>query len=247
MDKYGVRVFGLGALALGVVGLVWGDFALQWQPVPDNVPSRQLLAYASAGLLVLAGLSLVLKRWAAVGAWVLAISYAAWVVLLHAPRVFAKPLDVSIWLGFAEILALTAGGLVAVGQVASLGARTARFAEGGRLAFGACLLVFGLSHFVYAKFTAGMVPAWIPPSQTFWAYATGAFHIAAGLALLSGVQARLAAWCVTAMFGGFVLLLHAPRVFADPTNRVEWTMLAVALSLTGAAWTLADVGGVKRR
>jgi uncharacterized membrane protein len=247
MDKYGVRVFGLGALALGVVGFVWGDFALQWQPVPDNVPSRQLIAYASAGLLVLAGLSLVLKRWAAVGAWALTISYAVWVVLLHGPRVFAKPLDVSIWLGFAEIFALTAGGLVAVTQVASLGARAGRFAEAGRLIFGACLLVFGLSHFVYAKFTAGMVPAWIPPSQTFWAYATGAFHIAAGLALLSGVQARLAAWCVTAMFGGFVLLLHAPRVFADPTNRVEWTMLAVAISLTGAAWTLADAGGGRRR
>lgn len=247
MGKYGVRVFGLGALALGVIGLIWGDFALQWQPVPDGLPSRQIVAYVSAGVLVLAGASLILRKGAAVGAWALTLSYVVWVLALHAPRVFAKPLDVSIWLGFAEILTLAAGGLVAVTQIAGLGARTVRLVEVARLAFGAALLVFGLSHFVYAKFTADMVPAWIPPSQTFWAYATGAFHIAAGLAFLSGVQARIAAWCLTAMLGGFVLLLHAPRVFADPTSRLEWTMLAIALSLTGAAWTMADAGGGRRR
>ena len=38
-----------------------------------------------------------------------------------------------------------------------------------------------------------MVPAWIPPNQMFWAWATGAGHLAAGLALVSGIQARLAA------------------------------------------------------
>lgn len=247
MGKYGVRVFGLGALALGIVGMIWGDFALQWQPVPDGVPYRKVLAYVSAGVLAVAGASLILRKAAGVGAWALALSYLVWVVALHAPRVAAKPLDVSIWLGLAESLALLCGALVAVTQTASLGSQAGRVTEGARLAFGAALLVFGLSHFVYARFTAGMVPAWIPPSQTFWAYATGAFHIAAGLAFLSGVQARVAAWCLTAMFAGFVLLLHAPRVFADPTNRTEWTMLAIALSLTGAAWTLADMGGGGKR
>jgi hypothetical protein len=31
-------------------------------------------------------------------------------------------------------------------------------------------------------------------------------------------------------------LLHVPRVIGDPGLRVEWIMLAVASSLTGAAW-----------
>lgn len=247
MGKVGFRVFGLGALALGIIGLVWGDFALQWQPVPTDIPYRTLLAYVSAAVLAAAGAALILRRAAGVGAWALTLSYVVWVVALHAPRVLAKPLDVSIWLGLAESLALFCGGLVALTQTASLGAQTARAQEASRLGFGAALLVFGLSHFVYAKFTASMIPPWIPPSQIFWAHATGAFHIAAGLAFLSGVQARIAAWALTAMFGGFVLLLHAPRVFADPTNRAEWTMLAIALSLTGAAWTLADMGGGGKR
>lgn len=243
MEKLGVRIFGLGALALGIIGLVFAGFALQWQPVPDGVPYRTVLAYVSAGVLAAAGVSLILKKAAGVGAWALTISYLIWVVALHGPRVAAHPLDVSIWLGFAEILALACGGLIAVTQTASLGAQTARAQEAARLGFGAALLVFGLSHFVYAKFTASMVPTWIPPGQRFWAYATGACHILAGLAFLSGVQARPAAWLLTAMFGGFVLLLHIPRVFHAPTDRLEWTMLAIALSLTGAAWTLAEMSG----
>ena len=58
----------------------------------------------------------------------------------------------------------------------------------------------------------------------------------AGLALLSGVQARLAATLTTFMMACFVVLLHLPRVIANPELRVEWIMLAVSSSLTGAAW-----------
>ena len=40
--------YALGALLLGVLGLTSGDFAFQWQPVPDTVPLRPELAYLSA-------------------------------------------------------------------------------------------------------------------------------------------------------------------------------------------------------
>jgi enoyl-CoA hydratase/carnithine racemase len=43
---------------------------------------------------------------------------------------------------------------------------------------------------------------------------------------------------ITGMMGGFVLLLHIPRVIAAPDSRMEWTMTAVALTLTGAAFAL---------
>ena len=53
---------------------------------------------------------------------------------------------------------------------------------------------------------------------------------------ISGLLARLAATLLAAMYATFVLILHAPRVAATPTARIEWTMLFIALSLTGAAW-----------
>lgn len=238
---FGTRVYGLGAVALGLVGLAWGDFALQWQPVPDGVPGRLLLAYATGAALMLAGAALNSPRAAAFGAAALTFLYAAGVVLLHGPRVAAHPLVLAGWSGAAEQLVLVAGGLIAYaswGKVdAALAARLSHFA---RLGFGACLLVFGSAHFLYLDFTAAMVPKWIPPGQMFWACATGAAHIAAGLAILSGEQNRLAAILVTAMFAGFSILLHIPNLIADPASHVNWVINAINLALTGAAWVVAD-------
>jgi len=48
LSNLGSRVYGLGAVALGLVGLVWGDFAAVWQPVQAGVPHREVLAYVAA-------------------------------------------------------------------------------------------------------------------------------------------------------------------------------------------------------
>jgi hypothetical protein len=37
----------------------------------------------------------------------------------------------------------------------------------------------------------------------------------------------------------FVLLIHVPGVTAEPTSRLQWTMLFVAAALTGAGWAVA--------
>jgi uncharacterized membrane protein YphA (DoxX/SURF4 family) len=226
-------VYGMGAILLGVIGLIVGDFALQWQPVPDTIPGRSILAYITAVALLVAGVATVTPPVSTRGAGALGVLYAAWVVLLMLPRVIAQPLQVVRWNGFSEILALTAGGIVAYAVVKP------GLLRPGRLAFGFAPLVFGLAHFTYADFTASMIPTWIP-GPLFWAYATGCFHIAAGLSVLSGVLARLGATLLATMFAGFVLLLHVPRVVNAPESRLEWTMLGVALSLTGAAIIVAS-------
>jgi len=217
--------YAVGAIGLGVVTLVYRDFLMQWQPVPRTVPMREALAMVS-GLLLIAGGGAVLWPDRRSPRWLLGALYALWVVGLHVPAVAAKP-DVGTLLGLAEILSLAAAGLLLAGV---------RHSAWPIRLYGLCPIVFGISHFVYAGFTATMVPAWIPPNGLFWAYFTGAAHLAAGLALVSGFQARLAATCLAAMCGLFVLLLHAPRVVADPSSRVEWTMFFVALSIAGGAW-----------
>ena len=50
MTDLGRRVFGLAAIALGLVGLAWGDFAAVWQPVPKETPAYLGLAYAASKL-----------------------------------------------------------------------------------------------------------------------------------------------------------------------------------------------------
>src|SRR5258707_9573887 len=49
-----LTLFAVGMIGLGVLALVYGDFAMVWQPVAPWVPGRTVLAYAS-GVIMLAG------------------------------------------------------------------------------------------------------------------------------------------------------------------------------------------------
>ena len=239
--QYGTRTYGLGAIALGLVGLAFADFALQWQPVPKGIPAHTVLAYLSGAILLLSGAALFTRRWAALGALTLAVFFGFWVIALHGPIAAAKPAFFAVWQGVAEILGLSMAGLIAWAMTGPLTApRAERVIRLGRIVFALCLLVFGVSHFVYAKFTAALTPAYLPPGPLFWTYATGCAHIAAGLALLSGIQARLASRLLTVMFALFAMLVHAPLVLADPSKHLNWLGLTITLALTGAAWVVAD-------
>jgi uncharacterized membrane protein len=231
--------YGFGVLLLGIVGAVVGDFALQWQPVPAGVPMRTALAYVSAALLILGGVGLFVRSISSGAALFLGSYFAAWAAVLHLPRVLPHLSEIGAWNGLAEIAAAACGGLSAWVLSSDPESHPVARAVVPRI-FGACLLVFGSAHFAYAEFTASMVPAWIPGSL-FWALATGTGHLAAGLSLVTGVLSRLAATLLTSMFASFVLLLHVPRVIANPGVHVEWVMLAISTTLMGAAWLVRSL------
>lgn len=233
-------IYGLGALALGLLSLVSGDFAFQWQPVPKDIAFHAALAYLSAALLIVGGLSAIWRRTSVAASLGLGLMFAVWVVALHLPKALQAPGEVASWNAVAEAFCLSLGGLIGWAMEHRPGLTVWL-----RRAFGLGPVVFGLAHFTYAEFTASMVPAWLPPGQLVWAYVTGAGQLSAGLSLISGALARLAATLLAAMYAIFVLVLHAPRVAAAPDNRFEWTMLSVALTLTGAAWIVRGSIAVK--
>jgi uncharacterized membrane protein YphA (DoxX/SURF4 family) len=239
--RVSVRIFGLAAVALGLLGLVWGDFAAVWQPVPKDLPGRTALAYAVAIAFLMAGLAMQWRRSAGLGALALTALYSLGVILLHVPQVIAHPSVFVNWSGVAEQLALVAGGLVAYACCAQLEAASpTRLSQIGRLIFGVCLIVFALAHLFYLAPTAELVPKWLPPGQTFWAYATAAGHFAAGIAILSGFLARTAAMLLTAMFVVFGILVHAPTIFIDPHTHFNWAANAINFALIGSAWVIAS-------
>ena len=239
--RVSVRIYGLGAVALGLLGLVWGDFAVVWQPVPDAIPGTSTLGYIAGIPFLLAGLAMQWRRIAGPAALSLTVFYGLGVVFLDVPRVITHASVFISWYGVAEPSALLAGALVAYALSAKLEPVTAqRLAKIGRLIFGACLIVFGLAHLFYLAYTAKMVPAWLPPGQVFWAYATAAGHIAAGIALLSGICARMGAILLTVMFVVFGILVHAPTIFAHPHTHFYWAENAINLALIGSAWVIAS-------
>lgn len=234
--NYNVLPYALGAILLGAVGIFFHDFAMQWQPVPKGIGARLLLAYLSGALLIAGGAMLLIKRWTRAGAVLLAGFYGLWVVALHIPAALASWKHIGAWNGPAELTFVTMGGVALFATGAGQLRPTLNLVA--RVLAGVSALVFGLAHFNYIDFTASFVPKWIPPNGVFWAWATGAGHFAAGLALVSGIKARLAATLLAGMMGSFVVLLHIPRVIAAPDQHVEWIMVSIATALTGAAWLI---------
>jgi uncharacterized membrane protein YphA (DoxX/SURF4 family) len=238
---YGWRVYGLGIIALAVVSFALRDF-LPGQPVPKTFPDRAVLAFAVAVFLLVAGAAIEWRRTTAWAAGALTVYYGLIVVVLMDGRLMLRHArEFLAYSNTAEQLAIAAGALIVFAASARIdSALEARLARLGQLAFGVCAVLFGGAHFFYMDMTVPLVPSWLPPSQVFWAYATGVAHIAAGVAILTGVQARLAAILLTIMYAAFTPLVHLPLFLADPSNHRNWAENATNLILTGAAWVVAD-------
>src|SRR5207245_1858360 len=115
-----------------------------------------------------------------------------------------------------------------------------RVMVGCRIVFGLCAISFGLTHFEAMKQTAEMVPGWIPGSGNLWAVITGVADVLAGVALVAGIGATLAARMLTLMFGSFGVLIWIPILAGSPTEHQPWAGNGVNLSLIAAAWVIAD-------
>lgn len=238
-------VFALALIALGILTFVFGDFALQWQPVPDWMPARALLAYVSGAVLLATGGGVLFVRSERLASRVL-IGYLLLWFLLKVPPLMTAPLFEANWLGAGELAVLVAAGLVLLAPSESSGnVGAGRWTTLVRFVFGFALIPIGLSHFFYLQPTIGFVPKWLP-SPVFWAYLAGAGHIAAGLGVLLGVVPRLAATLEGAMIGLFTVLVWLPGVLAAPTNRLQWTAMLMSWIIGAAAWVVAGGLSTKR-
>ncbi|HSP97638.1 MAG TPA: hypothetical protein VL049_10390 [Candidatus Dormibacteraeota bacterium] len=238
---FGWRVYGLGVMALAAVGLALGDF-LPGQAVHKAFPDRTALAYAAAAFMLVAGAAVEWRRTTAWAAAALTAYFGLIVVVVMDARVVVA--HYALYLAYsnvAEQVAIAAGGLIVFAASARIdAARARRLIRLGQVAFGVCAVLFGGAHFFYMNMTAPLVPRWLPPSQEFWGYATGVAHIAAGVAILTRVRARLAAVLLTVMYASFTPLVHLPIFLANPSNHRNWVENATNLVLTGAAWVVAD-------
>ena len=242
---FGRRVYGVGMMTLGLACLAFGDF-LPGQTVPDNFPARTVLAYVAGAFMLITAAAIEWRRTASWGAAALTGYYAVFVLLLMNGRLLLTNYAVyGTYEGLAMQLAIAASGLIVYATAAQINlqinaALAARLSRLGQLAFGVCALIWGGAHFVYMNLTAPLVPKWLPPGQVFWGYVTGVCFIAAGLAVMTGVKARLAAILLTAMIASFGLLANGPALLADLSSHWNWTESALNLALIGGAWVVTD-------
>jgi hypothetical protein len=192
--RLSIRVYGIGVAAIAIVDLLIGTFD-PTQPVPDNFPGRAVLAIGAALFLLLTGAGVTVRRTSALCAAALALYFSVVVALvMNGTAIVSQPIEYGSFFGFAEGLALAAAGSVIFATRGKIDrAKALRLTRGAQIAFGLSVLFFGGAHFVYPGQTIPLVPKWLPPSQAFWASATGLCHIAGGVAILTRIRARLAA------------------------------------------------------
>jgi uncharacterized membrane protein len=241
----GLSLFSAGLAAMGVLSILYRDFAYSWQPVPA-FPGRGLVAVACGVFMVGVSIALHFRATAALAARALFVFLLAW-LSLKIPSIIAAPQIEGVWLGIGEVAMLVAGGWVLFARLSGLenvpffsritGPSGFRMAQ---ILFALAVLPVGLSHMVYAKITATLVPSWLPFRMGF-AYLTGIGQIACGLAILLALWPRIAALVETAMLTLFAFLVWGPDTWFSATPKMPTSPHGPRFPLTAflITWVIA--------
>jgi hypothetical protein len=235
-SNLGRHVFGVGALAFGLITLAWHDYNGWHQP--------RYLVYAAATALIFGGAAIQVRRTAKAGAAVLSAVFLVF-VLQCVPGIIAAPRIYNSWGNFFEQFSLVTGAAITYRKLSSTWSpETLR--RVGRILLGICTASFTLEQAFYLPPTASLVPKWLPPSQMFWALATTVFFALAAVALLANRMALLATRLLTLMLVIFGLVVWVPLLLSDPHSHTNWSETVETFAIAGTAWILTDLLGEYR-
>ena len=239
-------LFAATLAAIGALGLTKGGYGPIWDGVPRGFPAREALGYLCALVALASGLGLFWRRTAAAATRLLLAYLIVWLLLVKGRFIVLQPATEVSYENAGETAVLVAAAWVLyAGLAGAWDQRRFAFVTGGkglrlaRVIFGLALIAFGLSHYAYPSDTASLVPAWLPV-HFFWVYLTGSAYIAAGIAILFKVYARLAAALIAVQMAGFTLLVWAPYVLTGHPDAGQWSEFVDSWALAAAAWVVAD-------
>jgi uncharacterized membrane protein len=234
----------IAAASLAILSLTYGEFGPSGR-LPGWIPWRETWVYLSALLLLAASAGLCFSRTALPGALTIGAYQAVWAAL-GTPPILSKPLSIGAWYGFCEAMTSFVGAWTLYAMLRRQSRRSEipiaseRAVRAAQILFGFTCVFYGSSHFVYADYTAGMVPTWLP-NRLGLAYFTGLGHLAAGIGIIVGILPRLAATLEAIMISLFGLLVWVPSFLAQPRPQWatplqnQWSELVVNLVLAASA------------
>lgn len=249
IKSVGHAVFAATLIAVGIMGLTHTGLASIRQDVPHAMPARAALGYIYALISLTCGAGLLWESTQAAAARVLLAYLLLWFLAFKLRYILLAPTVEGSYQSCGETAVLIAGAWVLYAWLAKgWDRRRLRFATGeagvhiARVLYALALIAFGLSHFAYTNLTAPLVPAWLP-WHVGWAYFTGGAYLAAGVAILIGTYARLAAALSALQMGLFTLLVWVPMLATGERVSLTgptWSEFVVSWALTAGGWVVAD-------
>ncbi len=249
--KVGVWFYGLGTVLTGILNIAWGDFDASHQPIQalgKNFPGQHLLAYVAGVWLIAAGLAILWRRSARIGAAASGIAYlifaALWLIRYSAAvQAFGLRIDVlfGVTFGVAQQLMLVApAAILFYASAASPDSLLQkRAAIAARWMLGLPPVVFGLFHIIGLRVFATIVPHWMG-FGSFWAALTGIAFILAGVAICSGIRDVLAARLLALMLLLFEGFVEIPPIFIRLHDQRTWGAAVYNVTAIGACWIFAE-------
>lgn len=227
-------VFGASAALFGAIALMWYD-ADTWQTL-SWIWKLPFGAAAGGCLMVLqiaGGLGMQFPRTVHQASIVLVAVYLLFSAAC-VPGIVAAPGVYEHYGSFFEQFCLLCGSVALYAAAEADVAKARSFGRLARYGLGLCALSFALSQIFYFRFTASLVPRWIPPNQKFWAVLTTIAFALAAIAILTNRRARLAIRLMSLMLVLFGVLVWTPQLIAHPEAHGNWSEFVLTFLIAGA-------------
>jgi uncharacterized membrane protein len=250
MDKLlnpGRIIYAIGIMALGAVCFIYGDFVVGHAPPwPASINMNPALGYIAGAAIIIASLAIIVRKYAVSAALFIAVL----ILLLSVSRHLITFID---WLNTLKSLAFVGGSLIIAAACHKTdGGKMPGFLNERMLILtGSVLLAIffigsGYAHFKFKAFVIDFIPAYIP-FHAFWAVFCGLCLFAGGVGLLIPKTRSVAAMLSGIMVGSWFLLLHIPRLYAQPTDLFDRLGLCESFTFCGIFFVLAAITAGKKK
>ncbi|MCD0472407.1 hypothetical protein [Flavobacterium sp. JAS] len=257
--KIGRLFYGIGIIALGIHQLVIKNFRSEiLSPFPawahNNIilPILTGIALIFAGIIISGVFKIKFIDTKKVCLY-LGFCFLAAVITSHLPYIIMlsadKTPDFQVWINAIEELTYSGGAFVLAGSFTenssardekNFTSLLEKLIPSGRIFYSILIILFGLSHFLFANFLSTMVPKWLP-APMFWTYFFGVALVISGISIISKIVIKPIALLLAFTLLLFFLFFHIPDAIANPSagGGNEIVRAFVALLFCGIALVIA--------
>jgi uncharacterized membrane protein len=241
-----VFTFAIVMIGLGVFGLASPDAAPMWNPIWAKGALHGALIEFGAGVSLATGTMLLIPRFELLGARILCAALLLWLLVFRLPTLLYASIFAACWSLFPFLVFVVAAWAIWIRVASDWDRQRFHFPNSKRelrlahVLYGVSLIFFGTAHFIDLSDTLALIPHWLP-CHIFWAYFTGCTFCGAGVAIIVGFRARVAAALASLQIMLFLLVVWIPILATGSRNLFQWSETVLNAVLFVCAWVITDL------